>query len=424
MVHSRFVFQSFSKGFRSRLNLRLLLPKTAPLLVLLLAIVPMAFAQGTGNISGYVRDASGAALPDTTVTATMIEQSTTRTAQTDAQGFYNFIALPSGHYTITFEAKGFQRQVRSNIELTVSQNARADAQLTVGAVQSEVHVTSTVALVDTTSNTLSGLVDDRRVVDLPLNGRNIMSLASILPGVTNVSAPQTMADARSGPEMNVNGSLPNATVYTFDGAYFNNPSRNTGINFPPPDAIAQFRMLTSNFSAEYGHSSGAQVEVVSKAGTDSFHGAAWEFLRNDALNARDYFAPNVPTEKQNQFGVAVGGPIIKRKAFFFGSYQGLTDHGQATSVQALVPSAAERSGNFTGSGTPPLSDPKDPITGLPLTDANGNPCVAGNMIAPGCISPVAVNLLKYIPQSASGTVTSLASSPILNNTGNIRVDWN
>src|SRR5665213_3434115 len=148
MVHSRFVFPSFSKGFRSRLNLRLLLPKTAPLLVLLLAIAPMALAQGTGNISGYVRDASGAVLPGTSVTAVMTEQSTTRTVQADAQGFYNFVALPPGHYTITFEAKGFQREVRSNVELTVSQNARADAQLAVGKVQSEVRVTSTVSLVD------------------------------------------------------------------------------------------------------------------------------------------------------------------------------------------------------------------------------------------------------------------------------------
>ncbi len=423
MICSKFLFQSYSNGCGSWQNRRQLPLVAVATLLFLLSIAPMAFGQGTGNISGYVRDASGAALPGTSVTAVMTEQQTTRTSKTDAQGFYNFIALPAGHYTITFENKGFQRQVLSNVELTVSQNARADAQLTVGAVKSQVNVTSTVPLVDTTSNTLSGLVDDRRVVDLPLNGRNIMSLAAILPGVTNVSAPQTMSDARSGSEMNVNGSLPNATVYTFDGAYFNNPSRNTGLNLPPPDAIAQFRMLTANFSAEYGHSSGAQVEVVSRAGTDSFHGAAWEFLRNDAFNARGYFASKVPSEKQNQFGAAIGGPIIRRKAFFFGSYQGLINHGQATSVQATVPSAAERSGNFTGSGTR-LFDPKDPITGRPLTDANGNPCVVGNVIAPGCISPVAVNVLKYIPQSASGTVTSLASSPVLNNTGNIRVDWN
>jgi hypothetical protein len=182
-------------------------------------------------------------------------------------------------------------------------------------------------------------------------------------------------------------------------------------------------MLTSNFSAEYGHNSGAQVEVVSRAGTDSFHGAAWEFLRNNDLNAKDYFAPNVPSEKQNRFGAAIGGPIIKDKVFFFGSYQGLTDHAQAESVEALVPSAAERSGNFTGDSTT-LVDPTDPITGLPLTDSSGTPCVVGNVITPDCISPVAVNLLKYVPQSPTGTVVALAASPVLDNNGNLRVDWN
>lgn len=425
MISSKLLFQEFRRGFGSGINLRCSpLTTNALLLVLLLALVPRTLAQGTGNISGFVRDPSGAALPGASVTAVMTEQSTTRVTQTNAQGFYNFIALPAGHYTVTYEAKGFQTEVRSGVELTVSQNARVDAQLTVGAVRSEVRVTSTVALVDTTSNTLSGLIDDRRVVDLPLNGRNVMGLAALLPGVTNVSAPQTMQDARGGSTMNVNGSLPNAAVYTFDGAFFQNVSRNTGLNLPPPDAIAQFRMLTSNFSAQYGHNSGAQIEVVSRAGTESFHGAAWEFFRNSYFNAKDYFAPNVPFENQNQFGAALGGPIIKRKVFFFGSYQGLTNHQQAVANVSIVPTTVERGGDFTGSGTT-LVDPTDPITGLPLTDpTTGNPCVQANVIAPGCISPVAVNILKFIPESDTGTVVQLGSSPIINNTGNIRVDWN
>lgn len=391
--------------------------------VILLTMVSAGLAQSTGTISGFVRDPSGAALPGTSVTAVMAEQRTTRTMQTNAQGFYNFVALPAGHYVITFKAKGFQTEVLPDVELTVSQNVRADAQLTVGAVRSEIHVTSSVPLVDTTTNTLSGLVDDRRVVDLPLNGRNVIGLAALVPGVTNVSAPQTLSNARSGPEMNVNGSQPSETLYSFDGGYFNNPSRNTGLNFPPPDAIAEFRILTSNFDAQYGFSRGAQVLVISKAGTNSFHGAAWEFLRNDAFNARNYFAPSVPAEKQNQFGAALGGPVIRNKVFFFASYQGLTDHGQAESVAALVPNAAERGGDFTGLSTT-LVDPTDPITGLPLTDpTTGNPCVVANVIAPGCISPVAVNLLKFVPESPTGTAVALSASPVLNNTGNIRIDW-
>jgi hypothetical protein len=399
------------------------LPILCCLLLLLCVTVTGALGQGVGTISGYVRDASEAAIRDTTVTATMIEQQASHSMKTDAQGFYMFVALPAGHYQLRYEAAGFTREVRPDVQLTVSQNMRVDAQLAIGAVQTEVSVTASAPLVDTTSNTLSGLVDDRRVVDLPLNGRNVMSLAGILPGVTNVSAPQTMTDARSGPSMDVSGSLPNAVVYTFDGGFFNNPSRNTGINFPPPDAIDQFRMLTTNFGAEYGHNSGAQVEVVSKAGTDAFHGAAWEFLRNDALNARDYFAPSVPAEKENQFGAAIGGPIRRGKLFFFGSYQGLTNHHQAESVQALVPTPAQRTGDFTGSSIT-LTDPTDPVTGLPMTDASGTPCVVGDRITPDCVSPVAVNLLKFVPQSASGNVVALAASPILDNNGDIRIDWN
>lgn len=395
----------------------------------ILALTRLLSAQATGNISGYAKDPSGAAIPDVSVTALMNEQKTIRTVQTSDQGFYNFVGLLPGHYDISFEAKGFEKQLRSGVELTVAQDVRLDATLTVGSVQTQVQVGAAAPLVDTQSSTLSGLIDDRRVVDLPLNGRNIMSLAAILPGVTNVShsgspgAPQSMGDARGGPEMDVNGGRPNMNLFTLDGAYFTNPSRNTGINYPPPDAIQEVRILTQNFSAEYGHSPGSQVEVLAKAGTNSFHGSAWEFLRNNALNARDFFAPTVPTQKQNQFGAALGGPILKNKLFVFGSYQGLTNHQQAESAQATVPSAAQRAGDFTGLSTT-LVDPTDPLTGNPLTDSNGNPCVAGNRIATGCISPVATKVLQYIPQSASGHVVSLASSPITENLGVIRVDWN
>src|SRR5206468_10368195 len=138
-------------------------------------------------------------------------------------------------------------------ELTVSQNLRVDGGLTVGTVQTQVDVSGAAPLVDTTDATLSGLIEERRVQDLPLNGRNIMGLAATLPGVSNVSAPQQMGDARGGPEMDVNGGRPNMNLFTFDGGYFNNPSRNTGINYPPPDAIQEVRILTHNFTAEYGH---------------------------------------------------------------------------------------------------------------------------------------------------------------------------
>lgn len=387
------------------------------------AFTAAAWSQVTGTISGFLRDSSGAAVVGASIAATMTEQKTERKATTNEDGFYNFIGLLPGHYDLSIEAQGFDRQVRSGLELTVSQNLRIDSTLAVGAVQTQVDVGAAAPLVDTTSSTLSGLIDDRRVQDLPLNGRNIMGLAVILPGVSNVTAPQQMGDARGGPEMDVNGGRPNMNLFTFDGGYFNNPSRNTGINYPPPDAIQEVRILTHNFTAEYGHNPGSQVEVLSKSGTNSLHGAVWDFLRNDALNARDFFAPRVSKQKQNQFGGAAGGPVIKNKVFIFGAYQGLTNRREAQSVQALIPTDAQRAGDFTGSGVT-LMNPTNLLTGKPLVDAGGNPCVAGNQIAAGCISPVAQNLLKYVPQSPSGTVVSLAASPIREDLGILRADWN
>ena len=395
---------------------------TASLLVAFLG-VSVSEAQVTGTISGYVKDPSGAAVPTANVTAVQVERQITRQAQVNSEGFYNFVAMLPGTYEISFDAAGFQKLVRSGVKLTVNENIRVDAALTLGSVETLVNVEGAAPLVDTVSPTLSGLVDDRRVVDLPLNGRNIMSLARIMPGVLNVKAPQQLGDARGGPEMNVNGGRANMNLFTFNGGYFNNPSRNTGMNYPPPDAIQEVRILTHNFAPEYGRNPGSQVNVVSKAGTNGFHGSVWEFLRNDALNARSFFQPRVPAQKQNQFGFAAGAPLKKNNLFIFGSYQGLRDRREADTIEALVPSAAQRNGDFTGTGVT-LTNPIDTLTGLPFRDASGNPCVVANRVAAGCISPVAKNLLGFVPQSSSGSVVSLASSPRDGDMWMARVDWN
>ncbi|MCW5977637.1 MAG: TonB-dependent receptor [Bryobacteraceae bacterium] len=398
--------------------------RRALLLSLALAGVGPAMAQvTTGNMNGYVRDASGASVPGANVSAKMIEQQAVRTTQTNQEGYYTLLALPPGDYEVTFEAPGFQRQVQTGIELSINQNLRLDATLAVGAVETQVTVEATAPLVDTTSPTLSGLVDDRRVVDLPLNGRNVIGLARILPGVLGVSAPQQLSDARSGPKMNVNGGRPNMNLFTFNGGYFNNPSRNTGMNYPPPDAVQEFRIQTHNFAAEYGRNPGSQINVVSKSGTNEFHGSAWEFLRNDALNARNFFASRVPAIKQNQFGAAGGGPVLKDRVFFFGTYQGLRDRREAQTVEALVPSSAERRGDFSGLDTT-LQNPTDPVTGAPFTDSAGRPCVQNNVILPGCISPVAQKLLAFVPESPTGLVSSLASSPRDGDMFMVRGDYN
>ncbi|HEU0142730.1 MAG TPA: carboxypeptidase-like regulatory domain-containing protein [Bryobacteraceae bacterium] len=319
-------------------------------------------AQTTGTISGFVTDPSGAAIPEAKITATLVEQDVSRSTKSNEEGYYIFNAMPPGTYRLEAEQSGFQRLVHSEIQLTVSQNLRVDLGMRLGRVSETVEVTASALLVDTLSPALSSLVDDRRVVDLPLNGRNVISLASTLPGVLGVLAPQQLTDARSGPLMNVNGGIATQNLFTFNGGIFVNPSRNTGLIYPPPDALQELSIQTQNFTAEYGRNAGSQVNVVSKSGTNEIHGALWEFLRNDNLNARNFFASRVPGKIQNQFGFAAGGPIRRNKLFIFGSYQALRYRAEALGVSLNVPSDAVRAGDFRELSTT-LKNPVDTLTG-------------------------------------------------------------
>ena len=386
------------------------------------AVSPIQAQTATGNINGYVRDTTGAIVPNASVTAKMTEQQFVRTAETNAEGFYQLLALPPGTYDVTVEAKGFQRQTQTGLQLTVNQNLRVDASLQVGAVETQVTIDAAAPLVDTTSATMSGLIDDRRVVDLPLNGRNVIGLARILPGVLNVNAPQQMSDARGGPGMNVNGGRSNMNLFTLNGGYFNNPSRNTGMNFPPPDAVQEVRILTHNFAAEYGRNPGSQVNVVSRAGTNQFHGSAWEFLRNDAMNARNFFSARVPELKQNQFGVAAGGPVIEIR------------FSSSAHIRACVTAArrrrCRRSCRPQHSGPaisrPPgvtLTNAIDPITKRPFTDAAGNPCVR-ETASRRLHQPGRDEASSFVPTSPSGEINSLAASPRDGDQYMFRGDWN
>jgi hypothetical protein len=389
--------------------------------VALLLGAPLA-AQFTGTISGFVTDPSGAAVPNATVTATLTAQNASRTATSNSEGYYVFNAMPPGDYQMSVEASGFQKLVRSDLTLATNQNLRVDLAMQVGQLTETVQVTATAPLVDTRSPALASLVDDRRVVDLPINGRNVIGLARLMPGVLSVNAPQQLSDARSGPIMNVNGSLDTQNLFTFNGGIFINPSRNTGMNYPPPDALQEFSIQTQSFSAEYGRNAGSQVNVVSKSGTNQFHGSLWEFLRNDNFNARNFFASRRPAQNQNQFGAAAGGPIVRDKLFVFGSYQGLRDRREAATTNLDVPSEAERSGDFTRLSRT-LTNPTDTLTGRPFADTSGRPCVQGNVIAASCISPVARALLPMIPQSPSGPVTVFDPQPRNGDMGMIRTDW-
>jgi len=380
-------------------------------------------AQVAGTISGYVRDASGASAPGAKVTAILTGQQLTRAAVADSTGFYNLLAMPPGIYDVTVENPGFETVIQKGAQLTMSQNLRLDIVLKVGAVQQEVTVAAQATLVDTTSQTLSSLVDDRRVQDLPLNGRNIMSLTRILPGILNVNAPQELANTRGGPNMSVNGGRSVDNNYTFNGANFTHFGQTTGMNYPPPDAVQEIRVQTHNFSAEFGNNAGSQITVTSKAGTNQFHGAGWEFLRNDKLNARSFFQTRRPTSRQNQAGASAGGPIRKDKLFVFGYYQKLWNRPEVGSTVTVVPTDAQRLGDFSASKVT-LRNPTDGLTGQPLTAPGGAPCVAGNIINPGCISPAAKTILeRFIPRSPTGSYVSFNPQPSGNYSYMLRADF-
>ncbi|HMF78032.1 MAG TPA: carboxypeptidase-like regulatory domain-containing protein, partial [Bryobacteraceae bacterium] len=354
---------------------------------MLILFSALGHAQTRGTVSGYVRDASGAVVPAANITLIHQDTGAKRDATTNESGFYQILGLISGSYTLEAEANGFKRYTTKDISLTVDQNARTDIQMELGAVAESVEVKAASALVDTRSATVSGLIDDRRMVDLPLYTRNVIAFAALLPGVTSVSAPANsqVTDSRNGPTVSVNGGRSNQTYVTLNGTYFVNPSRNTGLNVPPPDAVQEFRIKTVNYSAEEGRNSGAIISVITRSGSNALHGSAWEFHRNSALNARSFFDAKKPVGHQNQFGAAAGGPAKKDKIFWFGAYEGLYDRRAASTVDAFPPTAAERAGDFSSQSTPI----RNPF-------ANNTP-FPNNRIPVSLFDPAAVSLLNFLP---------------------------
>src|SRR5262245_17879009 len=377
----------------------------------LMALVnpPALPAQVAGTISGYVQDQSGGALPQATVTVESSGQQLVRSTSPNATGFFDLQALPRGTYSVKIECSGFETQIKKDIEVTAGANVRVDFMLMVGGLTEQVVISGLPAMIESRNATQSNLIDDRRVQDLPMNGRNVVALAGTYAGVTSIRASQDTTDGRQGPIMSVNGGNQNHNLFTLNGAVFTHFNQTTGFNPPPPDAVQEIRIQTHNFSAEYGHTAGGQISIVSKAGTNDFHGTAWEFHRNSALNARSFFQMQKPKQRQNQAGASAGGAVIRNKAYLFGAFQRLWDRADAGSAQTIVPTDAQRAGNFTGSV---IRNPVNPITNAPFTDSTGALCVADNVIRPGCISQVSRNLLnQYVPTSASGTVVTLSPSP-------------
>ncbi len=409
-------------SIRSRCRIALLLASC------LFRVCTTLHAQVAGRINGYVKDPSDASIAHATVKAVSVEQQLTRTTETDQTGYYDLLAMPPGVYRITFGCPGFESQAQTGVTLTTGQSLRLDVVLKLGTVQSQVTVSSTATLVNTTDQTLSALIDDRRIQDLPLNGRNVIGLAGIVPGVTNVYAPQELNNTRGGPTMSVNGGRAEDNNFTLNGANFTHFGQSTSMNYPAPDAIQEVRIQTQNFTSEYGNSAGSQVSVTSKSGTNTFHGAAWEFLRNTDLNARSFFQGRRAATHQNQAGGAAGAPVKKDKLFFFGYYQRLWNRPETTPQTAFLPTSSQRNGDFgglkTSNGQPvTLVNPRDPVTNKAMVDPAGKPCVQNNIILSGCLSPAAQKVLnQFVPQT-SGTYLSLFPTPSNNFSTMGRIDY-
>jgi len=335
----------------AKLFLKLLHAFYLPLLATFF-LAPFASAQVTANLSGIVTDQSGAAVTSANVTVASLDTGIFRTASTDQAGRYHVFALPIGTYEVRVTKSGFAEGIRSGIRLVVNQEASADVSLKVGAVSEQIKVTEDVPLVNVTTQDISGLVGERQVKDLPLNGRSYDLLLTLNPGIVNFTWEKTggigVSNSTTGNNFAVSGNRPQQNLFLLNGVEFTGAAEN---NMQPGgasqqllgvDGVREFNVLRDSYDAEYGKRPGGQVIIATQSGTNQLHGSAYEFLRNNALDASNYFDQgDAPPFQRNQFGVSLGGPIRSNKTFLFGNYEGLRQHLHQTSA-AFVPDAASR----------------------------------------------------------------------------------
>ncbi len=379
------------------------------------------YGQDTASITGTVADPTGAAIPGAQVTLANPDLGINRATTSNAAGDYLFAALPIGSYNLTVTASGFKKFEAAGIILRVAQKARVDVAMQVGATKEEITVEGTsVAQVETQSSDLGGTVTGKEITQLELNGRNFTQLITLVPGVTNQSGQDEAGVGVSGNvSFSVNGGRTEYNNWELDGGDALDNGSNTTLNvYPSVDAIAEFKVLTSNYGAQYGRNGSGTVEVETKSGTSSFHGDLYEFVRNDMFNATPQFQTSVPPYKKNDFGFTIGGPVYipghyntdKQKTFFFWSEEWRRDRVPATGFfsTTAVPSLAERVGNFSdvcpAAGTPystatAAAYPNCPAQGLSTT----SPAYFPNNQVPISNGPTVAGLEGLIPTPNIGS---------------------
>lgn len=349
----------------------------------------MAQATSGSQISGTVQDESGGAVAGAEITVTQTATGLTRTVTSDAEGSYAFPNLPVGPYQLQIKKQGFSTYVQSGIVLQVNVNPTINATLKIGAVTEQVQVTSDAALVETLSNGVGQVIDQQRVVELPLNGRVATELI-FLSGLANSAPNADLNTNKNYPTVTiaVAGGLANGMTYVMDGGTHNDPFNNLNLPMPFPDALQEFKAETSALPARYGHHAASAVNVVTKSGTNQLHGDAFWFVRNYAFNARNFFATQRDSLKRNQYGGVIGGPVKSNKLFFFGGYQGKIEKSNPPTTIAFAPTAAMRAGDFTAFASAACNGGTARTLNAPFVN---------NRLEANRISAPALKFLQFVP---------------------------
>lgn len=390
-------------------------------MVALASLAPLVFGQvTTSGMRGTVSDSSGAVIPGAVVTATEVQTGYARETVTDRSGRYLFTLLPIGTYQLSVEKLGFKKYLRTGIVLNVNQVAGINVVLEVGTAVQTVRVKSSSTMVNTQTAEVSTVIQSQQIRELPLDGRNPIQLATLTNGVTATTVPSylgggfTLGDQidSEGAILQVNGNRSNETQFNLDGGQFAGVGWDSGLNYPNPDALQEFRFITSNYSAALGSLPGGVMNAITKSGTNQIHGDAWEFNRNSTVDTRGFFDPTIPFLNQNQFGFTLGGPAIKNKLFFFGTAQWLRIAQQQTSNGNFPPTTAERSGDLSADSGTIIN----PLTNQPFP---------GNQIPATQLDPVAQKLLNLIPlpNQPNGVLYQAAAGPMLNHQYMIKGDY-
>ncbi len=381
-----------------------------------------AQAIGSGQIQGTITDPSGSAVPGATVEAVQQESQLRRTVTTSPDGGYSLPDLPVGPYQLNVTAAGFSPYHQSGIVIQVGNNLRIDVKLQVGAVSQTVQVNSAASMVQTQDQSISQVIDRRRTIDLPLNGRQATQLI-LLTGAASTAPSADLVGSKNYPSsvaLSVAGGQATNINYLMDGADNNDAFTNVNLPFPFPDALQEFSVQTTGLSAQYGLHPGAVVNIVTRSGTNAFHGTVFNFFRNGVMNARNHFSKTQDSLKRNQFGGTIGGPIRRDKLFFFGGYQGTRTRQETNAITSFVPTQAMLKGDFSAYNSSPCKKT------LYVPGTNPKVPYPNNQIPAGTFNSSALQLINnYLPRATDPCGKIIYGIPQPQNEDQFigRIDW-